>query len=160
MALFICKRVTPRSCPCFAVSAGITTAWPCCGSLAPFGASKACRVEFPERVRSKLSRSHGSGSAESCAVPAQQTRTDASQLRGARLVAETLHGSYGVAYRLDGLDEHLQRPRCGRGVSLHGWRVTRHIFPSGRGDGRQLGLSSCRRATWRRWMPFCNASRG
>ena len=49
---------------------------------------------------------------------------------GRALVAERYEGRYGVAYRLDGLEESNSnlRPRC---VVLHGWEhTTSHpIFP-------------------------------
>ena len=106
--------------------------------------------------------SHGSGSAESHvrSAYARVSNEDGSHLssEGRALVAERYTGSYGVAYRLDGLDETnvSLRPRscCTGGV-------IRPIFPSGLWRRSAVGaVPSCRRATWRRWMPFCNANRG
>lgn len=74
--------------------------------------------------------SHGSGSAESHvrSACARVSNEDGSHLssEGRALVAERYMGSYGVAYRLDGLDETNAslRPRC---VVLHGWRYTTHL---------------------------------
>lgn len=71
--------------------------------------------------------SHGSGSRRSH-VPSAYARlsnADGSHLSsvGRALVAERYVGRYGVAYRLDGLDEtnSEMRKRC---IVLHGWRYT------------------------------------
>jgi hypothetical protein len=71
--------------------------------------------------------SHGSGSRRSH-VPSAYARVsnaDGSHLSsvGRVLVAERYVGRYGVAYRLDGLDEtnSAMRRRC---IVLHGWRYT------------------------------------
>ena len=97
--------------------------------------------------------SHGSGSAESHvrSACARVSNEDGSHLssEGRALVAERYTGSYGVAYRLDGLDETNAslRPRC---VVLHGWRYmsrrvdARHgdagFYPSTRAEGSVMGL--------------------
>jgi len=71
--------------------------------------------------------SHGSGSARSHvgSAYAEYSNEDGSHLSsaGRALVAERYVGRYGVAYRLDGLDEtnSALRKRC---VVLHGWRYT------------------------------------
>ncbi|MBR3702888.1 MAG: murein L,D-transpeptidase catalytic domain family protein [Alistipes sp.] len=71
--------------------------------------------------------SHGSGSARSHvrSAYAECSNGDGSHLSsaGRALVAERYVGRYGVAYRLDGLDEtnSALRKRC---VVLHGWRYT------------------------------------
>ena len=71
--------------------------------------------------------SHGSGSAKSHvrSAYAKCSNADGSHLSalGKALVAERYEGSYGVAYRLDGLEESNSalRKRC---VVLHGWRYT------------------------------------
>lgn len=71
--------------------------------------------------------SHGSGSARSHvrSAYAECSNEDSSHLSsaGRALVAERYVGRYGVAYRLDGLDEtnSALRERC---VVLHGWRYT------------------------------------
>ncbi|MBQ8543746.1 MAG: murein L,D-transpeptidase catalytic domain family protein [Alistipes sp.] len=71
--------------------------------------------------------SHGSGSARSHvrSAYAKCSNEDGSHLSsaGRALVAERYVGRYGVAYRLDGLDEtnSALRKRC---VVLHGWRYT------------------------------------
>ncbi|MBE6199431.1 MAG: hypothetical protein E7138_03925 [Rikenellaceae bacterium] len=71
--------------------------------------------------------SHGSGSARSHvrSAYAECSNEDGSHLSsaGRALVAERYVGRYGVAYRLDGLDEtnSALRKRC---VVLHGWRYT------------------------------------
>ena len=71
--------------------------------------------------------SHGSGSGRSH-VPSAYARVsneDGSHLSsvGRALVAERYEGRYGVAYRLDGLDEtnSEMRRRC---IVLHGWGYT------------------------------------
>ena len=71
--------------------------------------------------------SHGSGSLHSH-VPSAYARVsneDGSHLSsvGRALVAERYEGRYGVAYRLDGLDEtnSEMRRRC---IVLHGWGYT------------------------------------
>lgn len=71
--------------------------------------------------------SHGSGSAASHVRSARARVSDADgshlSSEGRALVAERYMGSYGVAYRLDGLDETNAslRKRC---VVLHGWKYT------------------------------------
>lgn len=71
--------------------------------------------------------SHGSGSVQSHvrSAYAECSNEDGSHLSsaGRALVAERYVGRYGVAYRLDGLDEtnSALRKRC---VVLHGWRYT------------------------------------
>lgn len=71
--------------------------------------------------------SHGSGSWKSHVRSsyAKVSNEDGSHLSslGRALVAERYEGRYGVAYRLDGLDETNSnlRSRC---VVLHGWRYT------------------------------------
>ena len=78
--------------------------------------------------------SHGSGAKESHVRSryAQFSNDDGSHLSslGRALVAERYEGRYGVAYRLDGLEESNSnlRPRC---VVLHGWEHTTSypIFP-------------------------------
>ena len=71
--------------------------------------------------------SHGSGAKESHvrSAYAEVSNVDGSHLSslGRALVAERYEGRYGVAYRLDGLDESNSnlRPRC---VVLHGWEHT------------------------------------
>lgn len=78
--------------------------------------------------------SHGSGSAKRHvrSAYAECSNEDGSHLssEGRALVAERYEGRYGVAYRLDGLDEtnSALRERC---VVLHGWRYTTSfpIFP-------------------------------
>lgn len=78
--------------------------------------------------------SHGSGSKRSHVRSAYATLSneDGSHLSslGRALVAERYEGRYGVAYRLDGLDETNSnlRTRC---VVLHGWEHTTSlpIFP-------------------------------
>ena len=71
--------------------------------------------------------SHGSGSAMSKVRSAYAvlSNKDGSHLsaEGRALVAERYEGRYGVAYRLDGLDESNSalRKRC---VVLHGWQYT------------------------------------
>ena len=71
--------------------------------------------------------SHGSGSAQSHvrSAYAECSNEDGSHLSsiGKCLVAECYEGRYGVAYRLDGLEESNSalRERC---VVLHGWRYT------------------------------------
>ena len=71
--------------------------------------------------------SHGSGSSRSH-VPsayAKESNADGSHLSsvGRALVAERYVGRYGVAYRLDGLDEtnSEMRRRC---IVLHSWHYT------------------------------------
>ena len=71
--------------------------------------------------------SHGSGLVQSHvrSAYAECSNEDGSHLSsaGRALVAERYVGRYGVAYRLDGLDEtnSALRKRC---VVLHGWRYT------------------------------------
>lgn len=71
--------------------------------------------------------SHGSGSRRPHvrSAYARISNDDGSHLSsvGRALVAERYEGSYGVAYRLDGLDPTNSnlRPRC---VVLHGWEHT------------------------------------
>ena len=71
--------------------------------------------------------SHGSGSAQSHvrSAYAKCSNEDGSHLSsiGKCLIAERYEGHYGVAYRLDGLEESNSalRERC---VVLHGWRYT------------------------------------
>ena len=71
--------------------------------------------------------SHGSGSSQSHirSAYARLSNEDGSHLSsvGRALVAERYEGRYGVAYRLDGLDDSNSnlRPRC---VVLHGWEHT------------------------------------
>ena len=71
--------------------------------------------------------SHGSGSALSHvrSAYAKCSNEDGSHLSsiGKCLIAERYEGRYGVAYRLDGLEESNSalRARC---VVLHGWRYT------------------------------------
>lgn len=81
--------------------------------------------------------SHGSGSERSRvrSAYAECSNAEGSHLSslGRALVAERYEGRYGVAYRLDGLDESNSalRERC---VVLHGWRHTTSLpiypFPS------------------------------
>ena len=78
--------------------------------------------------------SHGSGSPKSHVRSAYAclSNEDGSHLSsvGHALIAERYEGRYGVAYRLDGLDDTNSnlRPRC---VVLHGWGHTTSfpIFP-------------------------------
>lgn len=78
--------------------------------------------------------SHGSGSEKNHVRSAYAccSNADGSHLssEGRALVAERYVGRYGVAYRLDGLDEtnSALRKRC---VVLHGWQYTTSfpIFP-------------------------------
>ncbi|MBO5831657.1 MAG: murein L,D-transpeptidase catalytic domain family protein [Alistipes sp.] len=78
--------------------------------------------------------SHGSGARESHvrSAYASVSNVDGSHLSslGRALVSERYEGRYGVAYRLDGLDESNSnlRSRC---VVLHGWEHTTSnpIFP-------------------------------
>lgn len=79
------------------------------------------------RVEHAFLASHGSGSRRSH-VPSAYARVsnaDGSHLSsvGRALVAERYVGRYGVAYRLDGLDEtnSAMRKRC---IVLHSWRYT------------------------------------
>ena len=71
--------------------------------------------------------SHGSGSKTSHvrSAYARLSNEDGSHLSsiGRALVAERYEGRYGIAYRLDGLDESNSnlRPRC---VVLHSWEHT------------------------------------
>lgn len=71
--------------------------------------------------------SHGSGSDKSHirSAYAHTSNQDGSHLSslGRALIAERYTGSYGIAYRLDGLDSTNSniRPRC---IVLHGWRHT------------------------------------
>ena len=78
--------------------------------------------------------SHGSGSQRSHrrSAYARLSNEDGSHLSsvGRALVAERYEGSYGIAYRLDGLESTNSnlRSRC---VVLHGWSytTTHPIFP-------------------------------
>lgn len=78
--------------------------------------------------------SHGSGSASSHvrSAYAECSNVDGSHLSslGKCLVAERYEGHYGVAYRLDGLQESNSALRA-RNVVLHGWQYTTSlpIFP-------------------------------
>ncbi len=79
------------------------------------------------RVEYAFVASHGSGSKRSH-IPSAYARVsneDGSHLSsiGRALVAERYVGRYGVAYRLDGLEESNSalRTRC---IVLHGWRYT------------------------------------
>ena len=79
------------------------------------------------RVEHAFLASHGSGSRRSH-VPSAYARVsnaDGSHLSsvGRALVAERYVGRYGVAYRLDGLEEtnSEMRKRC---IVLHGWHYT------------------------------------
>ena len=71
--------------------------------------------------------SHGSGSQRSHvrSAYARVSNSDGSHLSsiGRALIAERYEGRYGVAYRLDGLEDSNSnlRPRC---VVLHGWEHT------------------------------------
>ena len=71
--------------------------------------------------------SHGSGSQRSHvrSAYARVSNSDGSHLSsiGRALIAERYEGRYGVAYRLDGLEDSNSnlRPRC---VVLHGWEYT------------------------------------
>lgn len=71
--------------------------------------------------------SHGSGSQKphKRSAYARTSNEDGSHLssQGRALVAERYEGRYGIAYRLDGLDDSNSnlRPRC---VVLHGWEHT------------------------------------
>lgn len=71
--------------------------------------------------------SHGSGSQRSHvrSAYARLSNSDGSHLSsvGRALIAERYEGRYGVAYRLDGLEDSNSnlRPRC---VVLHGWKQT------------------------------------
>lgn len=71
--------------------------------------------------------SHGSGSRKRCcrSCYAQVSNEDGSHLSsvGRALISERYEGSYGVSYRLDGLDASNSnlRSRC---VVLHGWEHT------------------------------------
>lgn len=107
--------------------------------------------------------SHGSGSTRvMCAVPtrASQTRTDRiSAPRGAPSWPNVTREATG--WRTVSTGSMRPTSRCGLGASCCTGGVTRHIFPSGLWRRSAVGVvPSCRRATWRRWMPFCNASRG
>ena len=79
------------------------------------------------RVLHSFPASHGSGSALSHvrSAYAKCSNEDGSHLSsvGKCLIAERYEGRYGVAYRLDGLEESNSalRERC---VVLHGWRYT------------------------------------
>ena len=79
------------------------------------------------KVLWKFPASHGSGSPHSHvrSAYAVYSNADGSHLSslGKALVAERYEGRYGVAYRLDGLDESNSalRQRC---VVLHGWQYT------------------------------------
>ncbi len=78
--------------------------------------------------------SHGSGSQKSHqrSAYARLSNLDGSHLSslGRALVAERYEGRYGVAYRLDGLDDTNSNLRS-RFVVLHGWEHTTSfpIFP-------------------------------
>lgn len=71
--------------------------------------------------------SHGSGSAKNRvrSAYAECSNAEGSHLssEGRALVAERYEGRYGVAYRMDGLDESNSalRERC---IVLHGWQYT------------------------------------
>lgn len=71
--------------------------------------------------------SHGSGSIKSHvrSAYARISNEDGSHLSsvGRAVVAERYEGRYGIAYRLDGLEDSNSnlRPRC---VVLHGWKHT------------------------------------
>lgn len=71
--------------------------------------------------------SHGSGSQRSHvrSAYARLSNSDGSHLSsvGRALIAERYEGRYGIAYRLDGLEDSNSnlRPRC---VVLHGWEHT------------------------------------
>ena len=71
--------------------------------------------------------SHGSGSERSHvrSAYARFSNSDGSHLSslGKALVAERYEGRYGVAYRLDGLEESNSNLRP-RNVVLHGWQYT------------------------------------
>lgn len=79
------------------------------------------------KVLWRFPASHGSGSPHSRVRSAYAvcSNDDGSHLSslGRALVAERYDGRYGVAYRLDGLDESNSalRKRC---VVLHGWQYT------------------------------------
>lgn len=79
------------------------------------------------KVLWRFPASHGSGSVLSHVRSAYAvcSNDDSSHLSslGRALVAERYEGRYGVAYRLDGLEESNSalRKRC---VVLHGWRYT------------------------------------
>lgn len=80
-----------------------------------------------DRVEYAFVASHGSGSSRSH-IPsayAEVSNEDGSHLSsvGRALVGERYEGRYGVAYRLDGLDEtnSQMRRRC---IVLHGWHYT------------------------------------
>ena len=80
-----------------------------------------------DRAEYAFVASHGSGSRRSH-VPSAYARVsnaDGSHLSsvGRALVAERYVGRYGVAYRLDGLEEtnSAMRKRC---IVLHGWHYT------------------------------------
>ena len=87
--------------------------------------------------------SHGSGAKSSHvrSAYAKFSNEEGSHLSslGRALVAERYEGRYGVAYRLDGLEESNSnlRPRC---VVLHGWEHTTSypIFPR-----RTVGSHGC-----------------
>ena len=78
--------------------------------------------------------SHGSGSVHSHvrSAYARFSNEDGSHLSflGKALVAERYEGRYGVAYRMDGLEESNSNLRS-RNVVLHGWQYTTSftIFP-------------------------------
>ena len=79
------------------------------------------------RVLHSFPASHGSGSVQSYvrSAYAECSNEDGSHLSsiGKCLIAERYEGRYGVAYRLEGLEESNSalRERC---VVLHGWQYT------------------------------------
>lgn len=87
-----------------------------------------------KRALCSFPASHGSGSARSHirSAYARCSNEDGSHLSslGKALVAERYEGRYGVAYRLDGLQESNSALRA-RNVVLHGWQYTTSlpIFP-------------------------------
>lgn len=93
--------------------------------------------------------SHGSGSPKSHqrSAYARLSNIDGSHLSsiGRALVAERYEGRYGIAYRLDGLDETNSnlRSRC---VVLHGWEHTTSfpIFPLATVGSFGCPVLSCR----------------
>ncbi len=79
------------------------------------------------RVERAFVASHGSGKECSLRYSAYATTSNVADSHlssvGRALVAERYVGRYGVAYRLDGLDESnsAMRERC---IVLHGWKHT------------------------------------
>ena len=93
-----------------------------------YGRRRFVVLDFQQnRVLHSFPASHGSGSALSHvrSAYAKCSNEDGSNLSsiGKCLIAERYEGCYGVAYRLDGLEESNSalRERC---VVLHGWRYT------------------------------------